>query len=222
MNPDKLFDYLDGKLPPGEREQLEEKLISDEHLRREFNIAREIHRGGGVSRETIIPDDPERGGRLGRRIAIAAIALVFANVVGGLSFIAFKNRKAAPAGSGEDALRQQVATSIGGAAEKALPIPTFVPAEIKITAPRAEWESVASRVMAAAVGMGGDAQKGLPNEEMMLVLADVPSAREAEFRLAVTSISAISPPPAAGVATAPPIAPNQRSIVQVRIAEAAP
>lgn len=222
MNPDKLFDYLDGKLPPGERAQLEEKLMSDEHLRREFTVAREIHRGGGVSREIIVPEDAERGGRLGRRIAIVAIALVFANVIGGLSFIAYKNKKTPAARAGEDAVRRQVASSIGAAAEKALPVPTFVPAEVEITAPRAEWENVASRVMAAATAMGGEAQKGVPNEDMMTVLADIPSAREAEFRLAVTSTSAISPPPAAGQATAPPIDPNQRSIVQVRIAEAAP
>ncbi|MEP6821806.1 MAG: hypothetical protein ABI946_05585 [Chthoniobacterales bacterium] len=222
MNPDKLFDYLDGKLPPSEREQLEEKLMSDEHLRREFNVAREIHRGGGVSREIIVPEDPERGGRLGRRIAIVAIALVFANVIGGLSFIAFKNKKSPAARSGEEAVRGQIASSIGAAAEKALPVPTFVPADIKITAPRAEWENVASRVMAAAVAMGGEAQKGLPNEDMMMVLADVPSSREAEFRLAVNTSATISPPPAAALATAAPIDPNQRSIVQVRIAQAAP
>lgn len=222
MNPDKLFDYLDGKLPPAEREQLEEKLMSDEHLRREFNVARAIHRGGGVSREIIVPEDVERGGRLGRRIAIVAIALVFANVIGGLSFIAYKNKKSPDDVRAEAAVRRQVAASIGAAGKNALPVPTFVPADIRITAPRAEWENVASRVIAAATAMGGEAQKGLPNEDIMMVLADIPSAREAEFRLAVNSTSTISPPPAAGQATAAPIDPNQRSIVQVRIAEAAP
>ena len=40
MNPDKLFDYLDGKLSPADRTALEEKLMSDPQLRREFNVAR--------------------------------------------------------------------------------------------------------------------------------------------------------------------------------------
>ena len=96
MNPDKLFDYLDGKLAPAEREQLEEKLMADEKLRREFNIAREIHRGGGVSREVIVP-----GRRRTRRRPRPArspsrpCALVFANVIGGLAFITYQEQKAA-------------------------------------------------------------------------------------------------------------------------------
>jgi len=97
MTPDKLFDYLDGKLSPADRTALEEKLMSDAQLRRQFEVAREIHRSGRNSREVIIPsDDPEtvaRGGRLGRQIATAAIALMFLNVVGGLAVITWKNKK---------------------------------------------------------------------------------------------------------------------------------
>ena len=217
MNPDKLFDYLDGKLAPAEREELEEKLVADEQLRREFNIAREIHRGGGVSREVILPADLERGGRLGRRIAIAAIALVFANVLGGLAIITVKTKNSAQAKRGEEAVRRQVAQSIGAAAQNAMPVPTFVPAEIQIAAPRAEWESVASRVIATAIAFGGEARKGLPDEKMMTVLADIPSAQEEGFRRAV-ALSATTPE--AG-ATAAPVQPDKRTIVQVRIAEAA-
>lgn len=217
MNPDKLFDYLDGKLAPAEREHLEEKLMSDEQLRREFNIAREIHRSGGISREVIVPADIERGGRLGRRVAIAAIALVFANVIGGLCFITFQTKKSVDAKRSEEAVRQQVTASIGAAAQNAMPVPTFVPAEIQITAPRAQWQNVANRVIAAAVAFGGEARKGLPDEKMMTVLADIPSAREEQFRLAVTSAASSAPPLSVVQGSAEP---NKRSIVQVRIAEA--
>lgn len=214
MNPDKLFDYLDGKLAPAERAQLEEQLMCDEQLRKQFNIAREIHRGGGVSREVIVPADLERGGRLGRRVAVAAIALVFANVLGGLAIITFKNWKPPemPAAQG------QLKSLVNAAAEKAMPIPTFLPAEIRISAPRAEWETVAGRVIAAASALGGEARKGLPDENVMIVLADIPTTREDEFRRAVTAAT----PPVPGQTTAAPAEPNKRTIVQVRIAEAAP
>ena len=43
MNPDKLFDYLDGRLAPSERAALEERLMSDKQLQREFAVARQIH-----------------------------------------------------------------------------------------------------------------------------------------------------------------------------------
>ena len=45
MNPDKLFDYLDGRLPGAERAALEQQLISDKQLQRELALAREIHAG---------------------------------------------------------------------------------------------------------------------------------------------------------------------------------
>jgi hypothetical protein len=218
MNPDKLFDYLDGKLVPAERQQLEEQLMADEQLRRQFNIAREIHRAGG-SREVIVPEDPERGGRLGRRIAVAAIILVFLNVVGGLSFITFKKAKSSESARGEDSAQRQVAPLVNAAAEKAMPLPTFVPAEIEISAPRAEWESVAGRVIAAATLFGGDARIALPEENRLTVLADIPTSREAEFRRALTAPFETSSP-AGGEPTATPPSPNERTIVQVRIVEA--
>src|SRR6266567_4152458 len=38
MNPDKLFDYLDGKLSSNELAELEERLLSDPQLRRELVV----------------------------------------------------------------------------------------------------------------------------------------------------------------------------------------
>jgi hypothetical protein len=43
MNPDKPFDYLEGRLSPKERAALEERLMSDKQLQREFAVARQIH-----------------------------------------------------------------------------------------------------------------------------------------------------------------------------------
>ena len=76
---------------------------------------------------------------------------------------------------------------------------------------------MASRVIATAITFGGEARRGLPDEKMMTVLADIPSAQEEAFRRRV-ALSANSPD--AGVTTAP-LEPNKRTIVQVRIAEAA-
>ena len=66
MNPDKLFDYLEGRLSPTERAALEEQLMSDKQLQREFAVARQIHAGmRGDSQEVVLPaprDVPEQGG----------------------------------------------------------------------------------------------------------------------------------------------------------------
>ena len=44
MTPEKFFDYLEGKLPPDERERLERALIANPELQQEFVAARQIHR----------------------------------------------------------------------------------------------------------------------------------------------------------------------------------
>src|SRR5438034_11355647 len=96
MNPDKLFDYLEGKLSPRERAELEERLKSDPQLRRELTVARQIHTNMGNSREILGLAEStleERGAVLGRRIVIAFSVIVFANVVFGIYAIAFMNTK---------------------------------------------------------------------------------------------------------------------------------
>src|SRR5437763_16084792 len=97
MNPDKLFDYLEGKLSPSERAELEERLMSDPQLRQELAVARQIHTNMGDSREILGVAEPtheERGAVLGRRIAIAFSVLVFAHVVFGIYAIAFTKTNA--------------------------------------------------------------------------------------------------------------------------------
>ncbi len=221
MNPDKLFDYLDGKLPPADRDQLEKQLANDAQLLRQLAVARDIHRNMGRSREVIMPsEDPaevQRAGRMGRRIATAAIALVLVNVLVGVAVIGGHGKKKASVNNQEAAIRQQLAASLGAAGEKALPVPSFVEEEIKITAPRNEWEKTAEKVFRAAENCDGTARKGLPNDEMLTVVVELPTARVGEFRqlLGPTNPAPTSPSPAASVS------PNERTIVQVRIAEAA-
>jgi hypothetical protein len=168
----------------------------------------------------------QRSGVLARRIATAAAALVLINVLAGLAVITYKNKKGPNANSKEAQIRQQLAASLGAAAENAMPAPTFTADEIRVTAPRDQWEHIASRVMAGATAFGGSAARGLPEENQMVVIADVPSSRDAEFRRVLTSAAAMSPMPAVGPgSTGGPVNAgdeNKRTIVQVRIAEAAP
>ena len=228
MNPDKLFDYLDGKLSPADRTQLEEKLMTDEQLRKQFNIAREIHRSGGGSREVVVQsDDPaemERRGKLGRRIATAAIVLVFLNVAVGLTVIAGKNWKTKPDRK-EAEIRQQLEASLGAAAQNAMPAPSFSEAEMKLTAPRAHWDRMADTIVTGATAFGGSAAKGLPDENQMIVMVEIPSHRDAEFRRALTSAATINPMPAFAPAVKQDAESgdqkNAKTILQVRIAETA-
>ncbi|MDQ6656068.1 MAG: hypothetical protein M3Y80_09675 [Verrucomicrobiota bacterium] len=226
MNPDKLFDYLDGKLTPADREALEEKLMTDAQLRRQFDIAREIHRSGGARREVIVPDDDDpatvaRRGKLGRRIATAAIALVIANVLIGLLVIAGRNNKQKAFSAKETEIRQQLVASLGAAAQNAMPPPTFTADEIKITAPAAQWADVASRVSAAAERCSGSAAKDLPEEGAERMLVDIPARGEAEFRQLLANAGLIPP---SGTATsqgaADAVAKDGRTVLRVRIAEA--
>jgi anti-sigma factor RsiW len=220
MNPDKLFDYLDGKLSPADRAEIETKLTADPHLQRQLATAREIHRGMGASRERreVLPpsDDPAvaaKGARLSRRVAAACAVLVLVNVLIGLTVITVKNKKTSDSGSREKAIREQLSASLDAAAQSALPPPTFAATDIQLTAPKPEWEGMVTKVISAAEQCGGSAARGLPDDAAAVVVVDVPADREADFR------RMISAPP--GAATDTSAKPNDRSIVQVRIVEAA-
>jgi len=90
MNPDKLFDYLEGRLSPRESAALEERLIS-EQLQREFALARQIHAGmQGDSREVVLPLQPdvtEQGRKMALRVGVAFIILMAVNVGFGIEWI---------------------------------------------------------------------------------------------------------------------------------------
>src|SRR2546421_12501752 len=100
MNPDKLFDYLDGKLPDHERRALEERLMGDAGARHEFDVARRIHanmRENQSDRPEILSEMSEekaaRGRRMARQVGLAFIVLVAMNVLLGLVYIAHNQNK---------------------------------------------------------------------------------------------------------------------------------
>ena len=216
MNPDKLFDYLDGKLSPHDREQLEKQLANDSQLLRQLAVARDIHRNMRGSREVVMPiDDPDtiaRGGRLGRQIAAAAIVLVFLNVVGGLAVITWKSKKPAGQQRHELAARQQLEESLGAAGRNALPAPTLADDEINLAMPRSDWDRLASSVISAAETVGGFAIRD-DREQEVIINASLPRSRAGEFRRQILGPNA--------AAASQSSADGETATIQVHIAEAA-
>jgi hypothetical protein len=212
MNPDKLFDYLDGKLSDAERAQLERQLASDAQLQRELAVAREIHRGMPDSREAFAPFDatPARGAVLGRRVAVAFSVLVFVNVVFGIYAIAFmeKKRRSRPA---QDQNRQELLQSLQKTAVLALPTPSLDADEIKLSAPAAEQDALANKVIAAAQQFGGSGTKGLASEHGILLFAEIPSARVNDFHQMLKKLGATVPVPSKDSPT------GDKTIIQIRI-----
>jgi hypothetical protein len=226
MNPDKLFDYLDGRLPPSERAALEEQLISDKQLQRQFAVAREIHAGmRGDSREVVLPtslDVPQQGGqKKAIRIGVAFMILMLVNVGIGLWFIFRHESKNPNRPLLEAQMRQQIATSIERAGTLT-PAPNVLGVtEITIAAAGGKIDSVANEVVTIAARLGGSATKGLQDSGRLNVLVDVPSNREQEFRAAVASIGG-NTPGATPPATAKAPATGEKKSFVVQIVEAKP
>ena len=195
MNPEKLFDYLDGNLPPAERATLEEKLASDLVLQRELDIAREMHRRAPGSREVVGPDHdldiPQPDGKLGRRVATAFAFLVMLNVVVGIIFIigSKKSEKGTDLKARELAVRKQIAESLQKTAENALPVPTLDVDEIRLTASPSERETMANNVVMLAAQYGGSARKAPADDTGVTVLAELPASRAHEFRRALAPLA---------------------------------
>ncbi len=216
MNPDKLFDYLGGKLSPNERAELEEQLMSDPQLRRELTVARQIHAGMRDSREVLGVTEPileERGAVLGRRFAVAFAVLVFANVVFGIYAIAFMKTKERTRRNTEQN-RSELAESLARTAAVALPTPSLDVEEIKFTAPIAEQDKLAKKIIAAAKQVGGSGTKGLADQYGVLLFAEVPTARLNDFRESMKKLGATLPAaPAESKA-------GDKAILQLRIVSA--
>jgi hypothetical protein len=203
MNPDKLFDYLEGRLSPKERAALEQQLMSDEQLQREFAVARQIHAGmRGDSREVVLPAPPdvsEQGRKMAIRIGVAFMVLMFVNVGIGLWFIFRHESKNPNRPLLEAQMREQIAKSIERAASLT-PAPNALGVtEITIPAETGKLDAVADKVVAIVSELGGSATKGVPDAGRLSILVDLPASRESEFRAAVASIqgggSAESPAP---------------------------
>jgi len=217
MSPDKLFDYLDGKLPAEERAKIEQQLASDPHLQRELAVARRIHSSIPDSREVFgqleTRSTTNRGAVLGQRVAIAFAALVFLNVLFGIYAIAFmeKKRRAPPA---EEQNRQQLVQALENTAASALPTPKLDVDEIRVDAPVGQRDAVVNKVVALAAKSGGSAAKNLSDENGVLLFAEVPAARENEFREMLRQLGAPS-----SQASNPSATGNR--IIQIRVVESA-
>jgi hypothetical protein len=224
MNPDKLFDYLDGRLSANERAALEERLISDQQLQREFAVARQIHAGiRGDSREVILPPSPdvsEQGRKMAIRIGVAFMVLMFVNVGIGLWFI-FKHESSNPNRPLLEAqMREQIAKSIERAATLT-PAPNALEvSEITVPTENGKLDAVANEVVAIVARFGGSAAKGIPDKGRLSVLVDVPANRESEFRNTIASVqrdgsSTVSATPSEPGSPTPPTGEKKSFVVQV-------
>jgi anti-sigma factor RsiW len=205
MNPDKLFDYLEGRLPAAERDALEQRLMSDKQLQRELAVARQIHAGmRGDSREVLLPartDVTEQGRKMALRVGAAFIVLMAVNVGIGLWLIARHETKNPNRPLLEKQMRDQIANSLEHAAATFTPAPLGV-SEITVPAATGKLNVVADEVVTIATRFGGSATKGLPDQGRLSVLVDVPSNREPEFRAAISSMVGQALPGSATPATA--------------------
>ena len=225
MNPDKLFDYLEGRLPAAERAALEQQLISDKQLQRELVVARRIHAGmRGDSREVLVPprsDVTEQGRKMALRVGTAFIVLMAVNVGIGLWLIARHETKNPNRALLETQMRKQITNSLENAAASFTPAPLGV-GEIIVPAATGKLESVGDELVTIATRLGGSATKGLANQGRLTVLVDLPSNREPEFRAAILTIMGKALPGSATPATVQqpgstiPATPEKKSfIVQV-------
>src|SRR5919106_3958911 len=182
MNPDKLFDYLEGRLSRTERDALEEQLTSDKQLQREFAVARQIHMGmHGESREVVLPAPPvvpEHGRKMAIRIGVAFMVLMFVNVGIGLYFIFWHESKNPNRPLLEAQMREQIAKSIEHATALT-PAPNALGVtEVTIPAETGKLDAVAEKVVAIVSELGGSATKGVPDAGRLIVLVDLPAGRE--------------------------------------------
>ena len=224
MNPDKLFDYLEGKLPSSERAALEERLMSDKQLQREFAVARQIHAGmRGDSQEVVLPAPPdvsEQGRNMAIRVGVAFMVLMFVNVGIGLYFI-FRHESGNPNRPLLEAqMREQIAKSI----ERAAPLTPAANAlgvtEITIPAETGKLDTVADKVVGIVSMLGGSATKGVPDAGRLSILVDLPANRESEFRAAVGSITGEKPGSTTPITTSTSATGEKKSFV-VQIVETA-
>jgi hypothetical protein len=206
VNPDKLFDYLEGKLSATERAALEQQLAANEELQRELAVARRIHASTrGDSREVLLEADTdisERGRKLARRVGVAFIVLMAANVGVGLWFIARHESKNPNRGLLEAQMRRQLAKSLEHAAATEFSAAPFGVTDLTVSAAPGQLDAVANEIVAIAQRLGGTATKGIAEQHRVGVLVDLPSAREAEFRNQIATIVGGHPAPVATVESA--------------------
>lgn len=196
MTPEKFYDYLEGKLPDIEREELERALIHDPELQRQFVAARQIHRALGRAPNESGPTMAQAG-RRGRQVAAAFAILVLMNVALGLVYIFRANKPSAAVEQARiEALRHQLQSSLEKSAATAFTPPTIGMDKVFLKIPRAQQEAAAKSIIDAAANAGGSATKGLPNDNGFNVLVLIPGSGEAGFRDVLTHLGATAPSPA--------------------------
>jgi hypothetical protein len=198
MNPDKLFDYLEGRLSASERAALEDRLISDQQLQRELAVARQIHAGmHGDSREVLLaakPEITEQGRKMALRVGTAFIILMAVNVAFGLWLIVRHESKNPNRALLETQMREQITKSLERAAATLPPSQNALGvSEITVLAAAGKLDATADEVVTITSRLGGSATKGLQDRDRMSVLVDLPSNREQEFRAAIASIGGEKP-----------------------------
>lgn len=220
MNPEKLFDYLEGTLPEQERIKLEQQLATDPQLQRQLAIARTMDRRSYGSREVLGEsenvDIPAPTNKLGGRLAAAFAFLMLINVLVGIAFIVGKKRSNSPnLETRERALRQELSASLQKTAETALPLPTLATHEIRLVASEKEQDTMANNVVMLAQQSGGSATKAPPDESGITVLAELPGDRVEEFRKALAPIAQADF--SSSVAKNEKLGPNDKVNIYVRI-----
>ena len=198
MNPDKLFDYLDGKLPDHERKAVEERLMADPTARREFDIARRIHssmRGNESDRSEILGELSEetaaRGRRLARQVGLAFIVLVAMNVFLGLVYIAHHESKNPNRQLLDEQARANLQKSLENAAGTTLKPPSLDVGGLQLTTARGQSESVADEIVKAAAKFPGSATKGVQDNGRTQVLVEIPGKSAPEFKNALSSLPGV-------------------------------
>jgi len=198
MNPDKLFDYLDGKLPEPERRDLEEQLMDDPRLRRELEVARRIHtdmRARHSERAEVFGELSEenaaRGRRLTRQIALAFGVLVAMNVFLGLLYIAHHESKNPNRAALENQARDQLRRALEKATATSLTPPPMGIGELSVIAESGRAEAVADEISKLAARLNGTGIKGVPDNGRIGVLTELPANRVAEFKNVLAMIGGV-------------------------------
>ena len=198
MNPDKLFDYLDGRLPEPERRELEEQLMDDPHLRRELEVARRIHAGMQARRSErtevfgeLSQEGAARGRRLTRQIGLAFVVLVAMNVLFGLLYIAHHEWKNPNRAALEIQARDQLRRALEKAAATSLTPPPIGIGELSVVAETRHAQAVADEITKLAARLNGTGTKGVPDNGRIEVLTELPANRVAEFKSALAIIGGV-------------------------------
>lgn len=194
MNPDKLFDYLDGKLPDHERKAVEERLMTDPIARREFDVARRIH---GSMRENE-SDRPEvfdelseetaaRGRRLARQVGLAFIVLVAMNVFLGLIYIAHQESKNPNRQLLDEQEREHLQKSLENAASTLTPPPLGF-GGLQLTTETGLSGAVADEIVRAAQKSLGSATKAALDNGRIDVVVEIPGKTAPDFKNALSHL----------------------------------